>query len=50
MVTAVRNPGGDIVVEILNQADRGERFALELDGRFAEISIPASTLQTVIIE
>ena len=50
MVTAVRNPDGTIVVEILNQAERGERFALELDSRFAEISIPGRALQTVIIE
>ncbi len=50
MITAVRNPDGVIVVEILNQADRGERFALELDSHFVEISIPGSALQTVIIE
>ena len=50
MVTAVRNPGGEIVVVILNQAERGERFALELDSHFAEMSIPASALQTIIIE
>lgn len=50
MVTAVRNPDGGIVAAILNQADRGERFALEFDARFAEIFIPGSALQTVIIE
>jgi glucosylceramidase len=50
MVTAVTNPDGSIVVEILNQAERDERFSLELDSRFVEISIPPSALQTIIIE
>jgi glucosylceramidase len=50
MVTAARNPDRSIIVEILNQADRGERFALELDSRFVEISIPGNALQTIIIE
>jgi glucosylceramidase len=50
MATAVENPDGSIVVAILNQGDREERFALELDGRFAEIAIPGGALQTIIIE
>jgi glucosylceramidase len=50
MVTALENPDGSIVVQILNQSDSEEQFALELEGRSAEISIPASALQTVIIE
>jgi glucosylceramidase len=50
MVTAVRNPDGTIALEILNQADQGERFAVELDSKFVEISIPANALQTIIIE
>ena len=50
MATAVRNPGGSIAVAILNRGERAERFALLLDGAFADISIPASALQTVIIE
>lgn len=50
MVTALRNSDGSIIVEILNQADHGERFALELDSRFVEISIPSSALQTIIID
>lgn len=50
MVTALKNPDGSIVVEILNQADRDERFSLELDAGFVEISIPGSALQTIIIE
>jgi glucosylceramidase len=50
MVTALRNPDGTIVVEILNQAERGDRFSLELDARYVEMSIPGSALQTIIIE
>ncbi|MBN2184484.1 MAG: glycoside hydrolase family 30 protein [Candidatus Krumholzibacteriota bacterium] len=50
MVTAVRNTGGTIAVEILNQADQSKRFSLELGSRFVEISIPACALQTIIIE
>ena len=50
MVTALKNPDGSIVVEILNQADRDERFSLELDAKSVEISIPGSALQTIIIE
>ena len=50
MVTALENPGGSIIVEILNQAPDGLDFSLVLDGAHVEISIPGSALQTVIIE
>ncbi len=50
MVTALENPDGSIVVEILNQAPHDERFSLELDAESVEIAIPGSTLQTIIIE
>jgi hypothetical protein len=46
----LKNPDGSIVVEVLNQADREERFLLELNERFAEVSIPGSALQTIIVE
>ncbi len=50
MVTALENPDGSIVVEILNQAPHDERFSLELDAESVEIAIPGSALQTIIIE
>jgi len=45
-VTAWRNPGGDIVVVMLNRTDEEIPVVLRLGGRIAELSVPAGGIVT----
>jgi glucosylceramidase len=50
MVTALENVDGSIAVAVLNQSDAAVAYAVTLDGRQIETSIPPSAVQTVILE
>lgn len=50
MVAACANTDGSITVAVLNQGENGMRFFLGLDGMYADIEIPGSALQTIVIE
>ncbi len=50
MVTALRDPGGQIVVEVLNQQERAISYSLEIEGMYAKVDIPRFAVQTVIVQ
>jgi len=49
MATALVNPDGSIIVVVLNQTETTGEFSLQLEGNHAEVTIPGSALQSIII-
>ncbi len=49
MITACKNPDETIAVQILNQGNNAIKFSLKIGAKSADLEIPGSALQTVIL-
>ncbi|MCB9245049.1 MAG: glycoside hydrolase family 30 protein [Flavobacteriales bacterium] len=49
MSTAVRNPGGEIVVVVLNMSEKPEQIEIEINGKIVASRMDAQSIQTIVL-